>query len=290
MTVRWRHVVPAVSAVMMLVLAAGCAKQNDASGTGDVVDVASSGDASTAAEESAEPSTSPTPNVLAEGFGTGTKPTPTRSKSRPRHVAAPPGEKKASTETELPPAPPKPAPPSCKPTYQGSTELSRSVVAGALTTAAGRQYWPSSAPSLRVPVNLVKAVAWQESGWQSNIIACDGGVGLMQVMEDTADFVNMRFEKSYDRNDPQGNATLGANYLAWLIKYFGDVYFGGDYTITTTGDCASARALCLVNAVISAYNMGYGNVDTTEHGLVIANVPYVTNVRALMTGCECLSF
>ena len=140
-----------------------------------------------------------------------------------------------------------------------------------------------------MPVNLVKATAWQESGWQSNIIACDGGVGLMQVMPNTAAFVNRRFEKSYSIDDPADNATLGANYLAWLIKYFGDVYFEGDYTLDGSGACADHTAPCLINAVIASYNFGFGAVDTDD-GLVIPNPRYVENVRALMTECECLSF
>ena len=156
------------------------------------------------------------------------------------------------------------------------------------TEAAGRVYWPSSAPNLRVPVDLVKATAWQESGWQSNIVACDGGIGLMQVMEETAGDVNERFEKNYDVHDYRDNATLGANYLAWLIKYFGDVYFDGDYTLDA-GECADRTDACLLNAVIASYNVGFGNVDTDD-GLVIPNPRYVENVRALMTECVCLSY
>ena len=158
-----------------------------------------------------------------------------------------------------------------------------------LTEAAGRTYWPVSAPGLQVPVPLVKAVAWQESGWQAHIVACDGGVGLMQVMPGTAAFVNNRFSQAYDINSPADNAVLGANYLAWLIKYFGDVYFGGDYTLRGTGDCATHTDPCLLNAVVAAYNVGFGAVDT-DAGLVIPNKRYVENVRALMTECVCLSY
>ncbi|HTF07887.1 MAG TPA: lytic transglycosylase domain-containing protein, partial [Asanoa sp.] len=165
---------------------------------------------------------------------------------------------------------------------------SRADAKAALTDAAGRVYWPSSAPSLRVPLDLVKATAYQESGWQSNIIACDGGVGLMQVMADTATFVNQRFDKSYDINEYRDNAALGANYLAWLIKYFGDVYFEGDYS-PDPADCADHRDLCLLNAVIAAYNFGPGAVDT-DAGLVIPNPQYVDNVRSLMTNCVCLNW
>jgi hypothetical protein len=233
---------------------------------------------------SAAPSGSPAPAALAEGFGRGPTPTPSPSRTT-RPPAKPKPKRKPPTETVLPPAPPKPAPTNCKPRYEG-TAATRAQVKTALTEAAGRTYWPTSAPSIKVPVDLVKATAWQESGWQSNIIACDGGVGLMQVMPDTAEFVNNRFGQSYDINKYADNATLGANYLAWLIKYFGDVYFEADYTLD---GCASSTDLCLLNAVIAAYNVGFGAVDTTN-GLVIPNPRYVANVRALMTECECLAF
>nr|WP_232070940.1 transglycosylase SLT domain-containing protein [Phytohabitans flavus] len=215
------------------------------------------------------------------------KPTPTPKKSpTTRPPAKPKPKRKPPVETQLPPpAPPKPPVAGCtKPKYEG-TAATRAQVKQALTAAAGRTYWPTSAPSIKVPVNLVKATAWQESGWQSNIIACDGGIGLMQVMPDTATFVNNRFGQSYDIRDYTDNAALGANYLAWLIKYFGDVYFEGDYTLEECG----VTELCLLNAVIASYNFGFGAVDT-PNGLVIPNPRYVQNVRALMTECECLSF
>jgi soluble lytic murein transglycosylase-like protein len=251
----------------------------------------------TSAEPPPEPAVTveQTPEVEPAAQAWGAAPTPSASPSpkkspTTRPASKPKPKRKPPVETELPPpAPPKPPVAGCtKPKYEG-TAATRAQVKEALTAAAGRTYWPTSAPSIKVPVNLVKATAWQESGWQSNIIACDGGVGLMQVMPDTAAFVNQRFGKSYDIKNYTDNATLGANYLAWLVKYFGDVYFEGDYTLDTSGDCASHTALCLVNAVIAAYNFGFGAVDT-DAGLVIPNPRYVANVRALMTGCECLSF
>jgi hypothetical protein len=220
-------------------------------------------------------------------------PTPTATPSRtptakPKAKPKPKPKPNVEIAKDLPPAVPNPAPSDCKPRYAG-TQATRAEAKQALTAAAGRTYWPVSAPSIRVPLDLVKAVAWQESGWQSNIISCDNGVGLMQVMAPTAKYVNDRFEQSYDLNKYQDNATLGTNYLAWLIKYFGDVYFDGDYALSTSGDCASSTDLCLMNAVIASYNYGFGKVGLDD-GLVIPNPQYVRNVRALMTECECLSF
>ena len=79
--------------------------------------------------------------------------------------------------------------------------------------------------------NLLKATAWQESGWQSNIYACDGGVGLLQVMPDTADWMNQRFERATRSTTYQDNAYLGATYLAWATKYIGDMYFESDFRL-----------------------------------------------------------
>lgn len=223
---------------------------------------------------------SPEPVVVAEGLGAAPSRSPT-----PRPPSSPKPKRKPPTETKLPPPPPRPAPADCTPRREG-TAASRAQVKAALTDAAGRTYWPTSAPQIKVPLALVKASAWQESGWQSNIIACDGGVGLMQVMPATATFINDRFGQSYDIKAYADNAVLGANYLAWLVKYFGDVYFEGDYTLRA---CASHTDPCLINAVIASYNFGFGAVDTHD-GIKIPNPRYVENVRALMTGCECLSF
>ncbi|MFI6243807.1 transglycosylase SLT domain-containing protein [Micromonospora sp. NPDC050795] len=211
-----------------------------------------------------------------------TRKKPTRAAPKPRAVPKPP------TETEVPPAPPKPAPSSCKPTYKGS-QASRSEVKAALTDAASRTYWPSSAPDIKIPLNLLKATAWQESGWQSNIYACDGGVGLLQVMPDTATWMNQRFEKSYKIDAYQDNAYLGATYLAWATKYIGDMYFESDFRLDPAL-CTSELNSCLLNAVIAAYNFGHGAVAQEGKPLTIPNPSYVRNVRALMNECVCLSY
>ncbi|MEU4400602.1 transglycosylase SLT domain-containing protein [Micromonospora orduensis] len=236
----------------------------------------------------------PTPSASAvESMGVApsrtASPRPTRKPTRttgaapkPRAVAKPP------SETKVPPPPPKPAPTSCKPSYKG-TQASRSAVKAALTDAAGRTYWPTSAPDITIPLALVKATAWQESGWQSNIYACDGGVGLMQVMEGTAAWMNQRFEQSYDIDDYRDNAYLGANYLAWLTKYIGDMYFESDFRLDAAL-CTAELNSCLLNAVIAAYNYGHAAVAQEGEPLTIPNPSYVRNVRALMTECVCLTY
>ncbi|MEV1287544.1 transglycosylase SLT domain-containing protein [Micromonospora sp. NPDC049679] len=266
---------------MLASVVAGCGNDRPAEGQSPVAitsDVA-------AASPTTEPTVVPTTAAPTRSATASPTPRPSRTTKAP---AKPAPRRKPPTEVKLPPPVPKPAASNCTPKRVG-TQVSRAEAKKALTDAAGRTYWPTSAPSIRVPLNLVKATAWQESGWQSNIIACDTGVGLMQVMPDTAEWMNGRFGQSYDINDYRDNATLGANVLAWLIKYFGDVYFDGDYTLDAA-DCADHRSPCLLNAIIASYNYGYGAVDTEKDGIVIPNPRYVENVRALMTECECLAF
>ncbi|MEU9826030.1 lytic transglycosylase domain-containing protein [Micromonospora chersina] len=225
----------------------------------------------------AKPSAKPSPSASPKP-----KPKPTRTTTAPLATPKPP------TETQVPPPPPKPAASGCTPSYRG-TQATRSQVKSALSDAAARTYWPTSAPDIKIPLTLMKATAWQESGWQSNIVACDGGIGLMQVMPATADWMNQRFGQSYDIDDYQDNAYLGGTYLAWLTKYIGDMYFESDYRLDAAL-CTSELNSCLLNAVIAAYNYGHGAVAQEGEPLAIPNPQYVRNVRALMTECVCLSY
>jgi len=196
-------------------------------------------------------------------------PTPTR---KPKVLPS-----RKPTKVALPPPPPRrTAPPGCRPTYTGPV-APRADVRAALDAAAGRTYWGSK-PEITVPAKLLHAVAWQESGWQSTIVACDGGIGTMQVMPDTATWMNQRFGTDFDVRTLAGNTSLGAQYLAWLIRYFGDVFFGGTYDL---GNQA------LLDSVISAYNVGPAAVDPTKGRAGVPNWSYVEAVEAFLASCPC---
>jgi len=165
-------------------------------------------------------------------------------------------------------------------------EVSKAKAKSALKAASAKTYWPGSAPKLKVPSRLVIATAWHESGWTSNLVNCDGGHGLMQVMPDTEAFINQRFEQSYDSTDYKQNAVLGANYLAWLTKAFGDSHFKGSYDLSAK-KCKTHASPCLLNMVIAGYNMGRGAVDEAYANKEIPNPGYVDSVRSLMVSCYC---
>jgi LysM repeat protein len=107
-----------------------------------------------------------------------------------------------------------------------------------------------------LPVKLLLAIAWQESGWTQHVIAWDGGIGVMQVMPYTAMGINAGTGQLRDPYDLWDNLNLGATYLKWLWNDFhGDLY-----------------------KVISGYNEGGWAVR--HRG--IYNWSYVNSVLALM--------
>ncbi|MER7460705.1 lytic transglycosylase domain-containing protein [Micromonospora sp. NPDC126480] len=279
-----RPVCAAVISVVLVTGLAGCAR--------DAVEpVAAPAGATTAATTAPqEPAATATPSAR-QSMGAAPRPSASpssRAKPKPTRATAPRAAARPPKETQVPPAPPKPSSTACTPHYEG-TRASRAQVKSALADAAARTYWPTSAPDIRIPLDLVKATAWQESGWQSDIIACDGGIGLMQVMPATAEWMNQRFGQSYDVRDYRDNAYLGANYLAWLTKYIGDMYFESDYRLDAAL-CTTELNSCLLNAVIAGYNYGHGAVAREGEPLTIPNPRYVRNVRALMTECVCLTY
>ncbi|GAA3268072.1 transglycosylase SLT domain-containing protein [Dactylosporangium vinaceum] len=217
---------------------------------------------------SAPPATSEAP--VAVVATSSAPPTPTKSPSKTATKAPTKKPSPKVTETVTPPAPPHNT---CTP-VRGTNQLPKETVKGYLDAAAAKHFWGSKTDpdyeQIQVPTRLLYAVAEQESGWQTDIKACDGGLGVMQVMPDTMKFVNQRFATSWDYTVPQQNVMCGANYLAWLIAYFGPKV--GTYDMTDPK---------LLGAVISAYNWGTGGVDYANG--VYPNPQYVQNVKALMT-------
>jgi hypothetical protein len=228
----------------------------------------------------AQPSTSEPENIVDPVLEEDTAPapepatpSPTVSKAKPKATKPTPTEDPNNFEL-----------PACA--KREGKEVSKAKAEAALSVAAAKTYWPTSAPKLKVPSRLVRVISWHESGWTSNFVNCDGGRGLMQVMPDTEAFINQRFEQSYRSTDYRQNAVLGANYLAWLTKAFGDAYFKGNYDLSAK-KCKSHSSMCLLNMVISAYNAGRGAVDEGYAAKQLPNPQYVDVVRSLLKSCYC---
>ena len=108
--------------------------------------------------------------------------------------------------------------------YYAGNNPSQSQIRAALITAAATYH---------LPQNLLFAVAWQESKWHEDVTSCDGGIGLMQVQYYTYPWLNQQAipacglgATSYDPYNLQGNADLGAKYLAYLSCYYS--YWGDE--------------------------------------------------------------
>lgn len=131
--------------------------------------------------------------------------------------------------------------------YQALEWSSSSQVASLLRSAAIRY---------GLPVSLLRAIAWQESGWRQHVISRDGGIGVMQIMPYTAMGLNTMTGVRHDPYKLADNIELGAIYLHSLwMGLRGNIVL-----------------------VISAYNEGGWNV--IHRG--IFNWRYVNSVRALM--------
>jgi soluble lytic murein transglycosylase len=105
-----------------------------------------------------------------------------------------------------------------------------------------------------VPVDFVRAVVEQESGWRRCAVSSKGAVGLMQLMPETAARLNVR-----DRCNVRQNVSGGVRYLAWLMNKF-----HGDLRLVAAAYYAGERA-------IEERGLSYSN-----HGVVL----YVARLRA----------
>ncbi|MCO8276295.1 transglycosylase SLT domain-containing protein [Actinoplanes sp. TRM 88003] len=173
--------------------------------------------------------------------------------------------------------------------YDKTKPVAKKTVKKALRTASARIYWRTEAPTLKLNYPLVKAIAWQESGWQTNIHNCDGGTGVMQVMPDTVSMINNRFGLNYNAKNYKDNAFVGANYIAWFTRWAGQNYFKENYNLSPS-KCKSHTSWCLLNVVISGYNAGQGSIEAAAESKTLPNPEYVAAVRSLMNRCECDQF
>ena len=172
--------------------------------------------------------------------------------------------------------------------YTAGNNPSQSQIASALASAAA---------TYGLPVNLLKAVAWQESKWHEDVYSCDGGIGLMQIQYYVYNWLNQEstpscpniYATNYDPYTLQGNANLGAKYLAYLGCYYS--YWGG-YTWDANGnlhtltnpskytaawyyqqaglpypDSSNANSLCASTFTSNPYGFNYGNLPSTTKNI-----------------------
>ena len=110
-----------------------------------------------------------------------------------------------------------------------------------------------------VPSDLAMALAWQESGWQRNLVSSTRAVGVMQLMPDTVEFVSTQLLRTQPLNpwDPVANIRMGTRFLRYLLDAN-----GGN-----------------VDRALASYYQGLRSVR--ERGMLPETERFVANVKAL---------
>jgi soluble lytic murein transglycosylase-like protein len=71
-----------------------------------------------------------------------------------------------------------------------------------------------------LPVDLILAQAWAESGWRIDAVSNKGAVGVLQIMPKSVDFISTRLlklDQLLDPRDPVANARMGARFMRHLL-------------------------------------------------------------------------
>jgi LysM repeat protein len=96
----------------------------------------------------------------------------------------------------------------------------RSTTRSASSPTTVRAMLDSAAARYGVDVHLVRAVAWMESGYQTNVTSPAGAWGVMQVLPVTWQYVEHILLGRRIPRTTRGNITVGVAYLRQLLREF----------------------------------------------------------------------
>ena len=111
-------------------------------------------------------------------------------------------------------------------------------------------HFDAAARTYDVPADLLKAMTWQESGWQNDMVSSTKAVGIGQLMPDTVDFVNEILLRRARRDPgiPEDNIAMSARFLRYLLdQNKGDVskalasYYQGLASVRRQGPLPETR-------------------------------------------------
>lgn len=110
-----------------------------------------------------------------------------------------------------------------------------------------------------VDEKLIYAIIKNESNFKTDAVSSVGAIGLMQIMESTAEDVAKELEiEEYNLYSPNDNIQIGTKYFSYLLQKYEEP-----------------------SLALAAYNAGFGNVDDwLEKGIIKSdgtdyeNIPY----------------
>jgi len=79
-----------------------------------------------------------------------------------------------------------------------------------------------AARDYNLPVDLILAQAWAESGWRVEAVSNKGAVGVLQLMPNAVDFISTRLLKLDQPLDPAANARMAARFMRHLLDRLDD--------------------------------------------------------------------
>jgi len=103
------------------------------------------------------------------------------------------------------------------------------------TVRAAIDYW---ARAYDVDPTLVRALAWMESGFQQDVVSSVGAIGVMQLLPETWEFVDVVLLGVRTPRTYEGNVRAGVRYLRWQLDEF-----DGNVRLALAGWYQGARAV-----------------------------------------------
>ncbi len=89
-----------------------------------------------------------------------------------------------------------------------------------------------------VDARLARALAWMESGFQQDVVSSVGAIGVMQLLPETWEWVDVLLIGHATPRNASGNVQAGVRYLRWQLDQF-----GGDRRLAVAGYYQGARAV-----------------------------------------------
>ena len=117
------------------------------------------------------------------------------------------------------------------------------------------------ADAFGVPVNLLEAMCWWESGWQADVVSSTGAVGICQLEPQTVSILRIRI------GDPTLDATVPADNIEMSAALLHDL-------LVETGGSESLA--------LASYYQGFASVS--QSGMFASTAQYVQGIMSSMAG------